>query len=68
MAARTFFEMRWGGPAILGGGLSSTAKAPLAGVMFSMCATVGCSGPAATHRRVTFRIAPQRRSLEAGLP
>jgi hypothetical protein len=33
-----------------------------------MVATVGCSPSAATHRRVTFCIAPHRQSLEAGLP
>jgi hypothetical protein len=41
-----------------GAGASSTARARLAGVMFSMVATVGCSRSAATHRRVTFYVSP----------
>jgi hypothetical protein len=54
IAARTFFEIRFGGPiSVVGAGWSRAASARLAGVpggvMFSMSATVGCWRPSATH-------------------
>jgi len=55
IAARTFGEMRFGGPISAGGGWSRAARARLAGfggVMFSMIDTIG--------PRPTIRNAPKR--------
>ena len=46
IAARTLFEIRLAAMGSAGAGASSTARARLAGVMFSMPATVGSSPPA----------------------
>jgi hypothetical protein len=52
IAARTFFEMRFGGPTSAGTGWSRAARARLAGmggVMFSMVTTLACSAGRATR-------------------
>jgi hypothetical protein len=58
IAARTLAEMRRGGSAFAGAGVSSTASARLAGVpggvMFSIFATVCASRQFATYQNVTY--------------
>jgi hypothetical protein len=58
IAARTFLVIRIAEMGSAGAGVSSAARARLAGVMSSVVATVGRSRPAATHRRVTFCVSP----------
>jgi hypothetical protein len=49
----------------VGGGVSSTARARLAGVMFSMVATLACSPGRATHQNVTFSYAGRSAKFSA---
>jgi uncharacterized membrane protein len=67
MAARTLFEMRFGGPiSVVGAGWSRTASARLAGVpggvMFSMVAPWALGVAAQRTTRDVFRVGPLRDS------